>query len=124
MVDLPQLLGVDLAYCEQAAASIISAADGGKPSSPPERPADRRTTLTPLRFPGEGADVQLIEGELITPQYFDGVALEVAEELAAAGSLALADLARRLSLSVDLLTSALQSRLGRLVRACCSIVRF
>lgn len=72
------------------------------------------TALSPAA--GDGADFRLIEGELITPQYFDTVALEVAEELEAAGSLALSDLARRLSLSVDLLTSALQSRLGRLVR--------
>lgn len=115
MVDLPQLLGVDLAYCEQAADSLISAPPPPMPPTPPT--SLPLATYTSLPRAGEGADFQLIEGELLTPQYFDGVALEVAEELEAAGSLALADLARRLSLSVDLLTGALQSRMGRLVRS-------
>ena len=59
----------------------------------------------------------MVEGELLTPSYFDSVAMEVAEELAAAGSLSLPDLARRLALSSDLLFGALRSRQGSLVGA-------
>ena len=66
----------------------------------------------------EGAGgLQLVDGELIAPTYWDAVAAEVSEELATAGSLALTDLARRHGLRADLLAGALRSRHGKQARA-------
>ena len=88
VADLPALVSVDLVHCERQAVEIAAE---------------------------PGAEVRLVEGELLTERYWDGLAGEVDEELRAAGSASLGDLARRYGLSVELITSALVARLGTLV---------
>ena len=88
VADLPALVSVDLVHCERQALEI---------SAEP------------------GSQVRLVEGELLAERYWDGLAGEVDEELRAAGSASLGDLARRYGLSVELITSALVARLGTLV---------
>jgi hypothetical protein len=89
VADLPALVFVDLVHCERQAAEIAAEPAG---------------------------EVRLVEGELLTERYWDTVAAEVDEELRAAGSASLGDLARRYGLSVELITSALVARLGTLVQ--------
>ena len=88
VADLPALVSVDLVHCERQAVEVAAE---------------------------PGAEVRLVEGELLTERYWDGLAGEVDEELRAAGSASLGDLARRYGLSVELITSALVARLGTLV---------
>ena len=88
VADLPALVSVDLVHCERQAVEIAAE---------------------------PGGEARLVEGELLTERYWDGLAGEVDEELRAAGSASLGDLARRYGLSVELITSALVARLGTLV---------
>jgi len=53
-VDLPPLLGVDLVHCEREAGAAVAAAAGA---------------------------MRLVQGELVTDAYFDGVADEIDETL-------------------------------------------
>mmetsp|Transcript_28665 Transcript_28665/g.68377 ORF Transcript_28665/g.68377 Transcript_28665/m.68377 type:complete len:806 (-) Transcript_28665:90-2507(-) len=88
MVDLPPLIGVDLVHCEAAAAVIAEEGTGG---------------------------ALLAQGEIITSDYFDNLALETNEELQEAGAVPLPDLARRTQLSSELLLSNLSSRMGTML---------
>jgi hypothetical protein len=76
---------VDLVHCERTAAAIAAEA---------------------------GGDALLVDGELVTERYWDALAAEVDEELRSAGSVSLADLARRHGLSAERITAALAARLG------------
>mmetsp|Transcript_16765 Transcript_16765/g.54824 ORF Transcript_16765/g.54824 Transcript_16765/m.54824 type:complete len:769 (+) Transcript_16765:27-2333(+) len=90
VLDLPALLDVDLSHCERHAAALS------------REEADAFT---------------LVEGELITPLYFDGVAAEVEEELQLAGFVSVAELVQRFALSSEMLTSALGVRIGSKIEA-------
>jgi hypothetical protein len=86
LVDLPSVLGVDLAHCQRAAQEAVTSSHG---------------KLLPL--PSSS-------GELLTTGYFDGLAAEVAVALGETGMIDLATLARRVGLGVDLVRQALQQR--------------
>ena len=88
VVDLQPILNVDVAHCERQARALA------------EDPANQ---------------FSLVEGELMTPSYFDAVAAEVDEELRESGVVAVGDLARRHGLSADLMSKALEERMGRVV---------
>ena len=88
VVDLQPALNVDVAHCERQARALA------------EDPANQ---------------FSLVEGELMTPSYFDAVAAEVDEELRESGVVAVGDLARRHGLSADLMSRALEERVGRVV---------
>ncbi|CAI5478311.1 unnamed protein product, partial [Closterium sp. Yama58-4] len=89
LVDLGTLLNVDLFYCERAAKSILETAKAQ------EQPW-----------------VQLVQGELITHEYWDGVADEVDAALQESGQVAVSDLAMRFNVGAELMASILSSRLG------------
>ena len=88
VVDLQPALNVDVAHCERQARALA------------EDPANQ---------------FSLVEGELMTPSYFDAVAAEVDEELRESGVVAVGNLARRHGLSADLMSKALEERVGRVV---------
>ena len=83
VTDLQPALNVDVAHCERRARALAADASNG---------------------------VALVEGELITPAYFDAVAAETDEELREAGVIGVGELARRHGLSADLMTQALRER--------------
>ena len=83
VTDLQPALNVDVAHCERRARALAADASNG---------------------------VALVEGELITPAYFDAVAAETDEELREAGVIGMGELARRHGLSADLMTKALRER--------------
>ena len=83
VTDLQPALNVDVAHCERRARALAADASNG---------------------------VALVEGELITPAYFDAVAAETDEELREAGVIGVGELARRHGLSADLMTKALRER--------------
>ncbi|CAI5970291.1 unnamed protein product [Closterium sp. NIES-65] len=89
LVDLGTLLNVDLFYCERAAKNILENA---------------KTQEQPW--------VQLVQGELITHDYWDGVADEVDAALQESGQVAVSDLAMRFNVGAELMASILSSRLG------------
>ena len=83
VTDLQPALNVDVAHCERRARALAADASNG---------------------------VALVEGELITPAYFDAVSAETDEELREAGVIGMGELARRHGLSADLMTKALRER--------------
>ena len=83
ITDLQPALNVDVVHCERRARALAAEASNG---------------------------VSLVEGELITPAYFDALAAETDEELREAGVIAVGELARRHGLSASLLTKALRER--------------
>ena len=83
--DLQSALNIDVHHCEREAKFLAADATAG---------------------------LSLVEGELMTPAYFDGVAAEVEEELRELGVVAVADLARAHGLSADLMSRALRERVG------------
>ena len=85
VVDLQVALNVDVTDCDRRARALA------------EDPAN---------------EVALVEGELMTPAYFDQLAHDVDEELREAGVVSVGDLARRHGLSADLATRALAERVG------------
>jgi len=89
VTDLQTSLNVDVVHCERRARALA------------EDPSNR---------------ISLVEGELITPEYFDAVAAEVDEELRESGVIGLGELARRHGLSADLMTRALRERVGHVDR--------
>lgn len=86
VVDLQPLLNVDVVHCERQAKALADDPSVG---------------------------FSLVEGELMTPAYFDAVAAEVDEELREAGMVGVGDLARRHSLSADLMRKVLSERMVR-----------
>ncbi len=89
MVELPALLGVDLAHCERQARLLVEESHGG---------------------------VIEAQGELLTQRYFDSLAAEVDEMLHETGVVAVADLALQYGLGTELLASAVGSRVGQVIR--------
>lgn len=86
-MDLPSILGVDLAHCERAATEAATATNN--------------TTIFQA------------QNELFSSSYFDSLAAEIDETLQDAGMVAIGDLARRYALGVELLTGAVQVRMGQ-----------
>ena len=88
VIDLQGILNLDVVHCERRAKALASDPTNG---------------------------FSLVEGELMTPGYLDGVAVEVNEELIEAGVVRFGDLARKHELSADLMSKTLESRMGTLV---------
>ena len=88
VIDLQGILNLDVVHCERRAKALASDPTNG---------------------------FSLVEGELMTPGYLDGVAVEVNEELTEAGVVRIGDLARKHELSADLMSKTLESRMGTLV---------
>lgn len=88
VVELQALLNVDVVHCERAARALSEDPSSG---------------------------FSLVEGELMTPAYFDAVAAEVDEELREAGMVGVGDLARRHDLSAELMRKVLTDRIGTVV---------
>ena len=88
VIDLQGILNLDVVHCERRAKALASDPTNG---------------------------FSLVEGELMTPGYLDGVAVEVNEELTEAGVVRIGDLARKHELSADLMSRTLESRMGTLV---------
>jgi len=61
--------------------------------------------------------IQIYHGEIMTNYYLDSVVEEIQEQLQEVGKLHINDLSIRFDLEVDLLTSAINPRLGRLIHA-------
>lgn len=89
LVDLPALLGADLAHCERAAQELIHSSPAGS--------------------------VTNISGELLTPKYFTTMAQEADLTLQENGVVALGDLARRFGLGLEVVQQELGHRLGLVV---------
>ena len=87
LVDLASTLAVDLFYVERAAQQIAA--------------SDPR--------------VALVQGEILTSSYWDGVAEEVQEALQECGQISMAEIAKRFNVGSDLLGGNIQSRMGSLV---------
>lgn len=87
LVDLASTLAVDLFYVERAAQQIAA--------------ADPR--------------VALVQGEILTSSYWDGVAEEVQEALQETGQISMAEIAKQFNVGSDLLGGNIQSRMGSLV---------
>eukprot|EP00897_Mesotaenium_endlicherianum_P008473 jgi/Mesen1/7654/ME000400S06852 len=87
MVDLAATLGVDLFYVERESQAIAAS----------------------------NSAVSLIHGEIITASYWDDVAEEIDETLQESGHVALAEVARRFNVGLELLVGIIQSRLGTLI---------
>ena len=84
VTDLQPALNVDVVHCERRARALA---------------LDKTN------------EIDLVEGELITPKYFDTIAREVDEELREAGVVQVGNLARRHGLSADLMSKALSQRI-------------
>ena len=88
LIEAANVIGVDLFYCERQAESIVAA----------------------------HTDLMLVQGEVISTGYWDVVAEEINESLQEASQVSLADLAARLNVGSELLTTMLEPRMGNLVR--------
>lgn len=82
-------IGMDLIHVERSAAKIVAES---------------------------GDQMLLIQGELVSHQYFDALATEVQETLQDTGQLLVGDLARRYNLTSELLTTNVQQRLGSIIQ--------
>lgn len=87
LVDLASILGVDLFYVERETQRIIA--------------TDLKTSL--------------VQGEILTTGYWDGVAEEVEETLQETGQVSLAELAHRFNVSSDVLRTSISERMGSLI---------
>ena len=85
LVDLPPALGVDLVHCERAARAYVAASRGA---------------------------VEEIQGELLSQQYFDEVAVEVRELLQQQGRVGLGELALRYNISAEMAGREVGKRVG------------
>jgi len=85
LVDLPPALGVDLVHCERAARAYVAASRGA---------------------------VEEIQGELLSQQYFDDVAVEVRELLQQQGRVGLGELALRYNISAEMAGREVGKRVG------------
>eukprot|EP00899_Mesostigma_viride_P015014 jgi/Mesvir1/23513/Mv18219-RA.1 len=87
VLDAAALIGIDLSHAEKQAEALASS-----------RP-----------------DMCLLQGELITDAYWDGMAAEIDESLQQSGQLPLAELARQFNVRAELMLSNVTSRLGTLI---------
>lgn len=83
-------LGVDVAHCEREAKALA-------------------------RDDAFGA--KFLEGEIMTAEYFDGIAREIAETLRDVGSITISECARRFLLSADLVSRVMRERVTSIVEA-------
>jgi predicted HTH domain antitoxin len=84
-VDLQTALNVDVAHCEREAKVLVGRGVG---------------------------NIKLLEGELMVPELFDDIASEVNELLLEMGSVSMPDVARKFSLSINLMEKILRERMG------------
>lgn len=84
LVDLATTVGVELVHCERVAEKIVAS----------------RPELT------------FVQGEIISEKYWDGVVEEVSEALQESGQISVGELAKRYNVGAELLTRALESRIG------------
>ena len=84
ITDLPPALNVDVVHCERRARVLAS---------------------------DKANEIDLVEGELITPKYFDDVAKEIDEELREYGVVQVGELARRHQVSHELMTKEIRKRM-------------
>ncbi|KAG7667706.1 hypothetical protein Ndes2526B_g01898 [Nannochloris sp. 'desiccata'] len=88
MVDLPSVIGVDLAHCERAADEVIKSSK---------------------------KNVIQAQGELLTTKYFDSLAEDVNDSLQNNGVVVIGDLARRSGLGMEMLQGILKERIGKTI---------
>ncbi|KAL3152351.1 hypothetical protein ABBQ32_001414 [Trebouxia sp. C0010 RCD-2024] len=88
VVNLPAQLAVDLLHCEHAAQQAVAESNG---------------------------QLRLVQGELITVEYFDNLAAEIDEILQAGGVVPLATLAAQFTLGSELLMSVVTARINKTI---------
>jgi hypothetical protein len=88
MVDLPSVIGVDLAHCERAAEQVVKSSK---------------------------KNVIQAQGELLTTTYFDSLAEDVNESLQNNGVVIIGDLARRTGLGMEMIQGVLKERMGKTI---------
>ncbi|KAK9127175.1 hypothetical protein Syun_015972 [Stephania yunnanensis] len=88
LIELADVVGVDLYHIEKQAQCIVV----------------------------DGSGLMLIQGEIIAQSYWDNVAEEINDRLQESSQIALAELAAQLNVGSELLTAALEPRLGRIVK--------
>ncbi|KAA6426767.1 MAG: hypothetical protein FRX49_03092 [Trebouxia sp. A1-2] len=90
VVNLPAQLAVDLLHCERAAQQAVAESNGR---------------------------LRVVQGELITLDYFDNLAAEIDEILQAGGVIPLADLAAQFALGSELLMSVVAPRMNKTIHS-------
>ncbi|DBB10622.1 TPA: hypothetical protein ACH3X3_007133 [Trebouxia sp. C0006] len=88
VVNLPAQLAVDLLHCERAAQQAVAESNG---------------------------QLRVVQGELITVEYFDNLAAEIDEILQAGGGIPLGDLAAQFALGSELLMSVVTPRMNKTI---------
>ncbi|KAK9154210.1 hypothetical protein Sjap_001690 [Stephania japonica] len=88
LIELADVVGVDLYHIEKQAQCIVV----------------------------DGSGLMLIQGEIIAQSYWDNVAEEINDRLQESSQIALAELAAQLNVGSELLTVALEPRLGSIVK--------
>lgn len=88
LVELPSILGMDLAHCQVAADTLCAAGD---------------------------CKVIMANGELFSSLYFVELAREIEDQLQSGGILALADVARAQGLTMEMLTAEVSKNMGTLI---------
>ncbi|XP_050211386.1 E3 UFM1-protein ligase 1 homolog [Mercurialis annua] len=88
LIDLADVIGVDLYHVEKQAQQVVSDDPG----------------------------LMLIQGEIISQDYWDNVAEEINERLQECSQIALAEIAAQLNIGSELVASMLEARLGKLVK--------
>ncbi len=89
IVELPPVLNVDLPHIERVVEALLR----------------------------EQGGLMLVQGELITDWYLDGLAEEIQQQLEAAGRLTLGDLAVQHNLTTDFVRKLVEPRIGGAIRA-------
>lgn len=84
LVDLSGTLGVELIHCERQAQQIVQ----------------------------NDASLSLVQGEILSSNYWDSIAEEINESLEVSGQMSVGELARRFSVGAELITNVLSARLG------------
>jgi hypothetical protein len=88
MVDLPSVIGVDLAHCERAADAVVK--------------SSKKSVIQ-------------AQGELLTTKYFDSLAEDVNESLQNNGVVVISDFARKTGLGMEMLQPVLKERMGKTI---------
>ncbi|KAG9453833.1 hypothetical protein H6P81_006737 [Aristolochia fimbriata] len=88
LIDLADIVGVDLYHVENQANHVVA----------------------------EDPGLMLVQGEIISQSYWDGIAEEVNERLQECSQISFAELAAQLHVSSELVASVLEPRLGSLVK--------